>query len=328
MYSLTARLLPVFIEVILPLAVIWEVGYLGRKFLRLDPRPFSRAGLYILTPTVIFSSLMSSRITAEEGSRIVAVVFLLTGSLWVLSSLQTKLLHLCGEDRSAFSLTAMFINVVNYGFPVTYLAFGEAGLERAAVFAIGHGVLSNTIGAYIAAQGRAGSIREALRQVLRIPMLYAVLLALILRLAGVSLTASQSFGGIEIALIPSIYSSVRMLAQASVPIFMLILGMQLGNNGNNAPSSNRFSWPLFFAGFTRLIVSPGIAWLFTLLLGLQDLAARVTILEAAMSSAVLTVILATEFEARPQFVTRVVAGTTLVSMLTLTVLLSVLGGVR
>jgi hypothetical protein len=46
---------------------------------------------------------------------------------------------------------------------------------------------------------------------------------------------------------------------------------------------------------------------------------------AAMPSAVLMVILAIEFDARPRFVSTVVAGTTLASMVTLTVLLSLWG---
>lgn len=322
-YLPLTRLLSVFVEVILPLSVIWGVGYLGRRFLQLDPKSFSRAGLYLLTPTVIFTSLMSSQITAQEGIRIILAVFLLTGSLWVLSSLQARMLHLSAEAKSAFLLSSIFINTVNYGFPVVYLAFGQLGMERAAIFAVGHAVLCNTIGAYIAVQGHTRDVRQALRQMFRIPMLYSVLLALLLRLAGVSLSGNQYIGAVEIPLIRSLYTSIQMLAQAAVPLFMLVLGMQLGNfGGKDAFSSRHNKWPATLAGFTRLIISPALAWGFALLLGLEALAARVTILEAAMPSAVLTVILATEFETQPRFVTTVVAGTTLFSMITLTILLS------
>src|SRR5512136_2131404 len=100
------------------------------------------------------------------------VVFALMGALWLLASFQSRLLRLSPEDSSAFVLISIIINAVNYCFPVTLLAFGETGLERAAIFAGGHSIVSNTLGAYIAARGRASGIETAVRQALRIPMIY------------------------------------------------------------------------------------------------------------------------------------------------------------
>jgi len=312
----------VFVQVILPLALVWMVGFLGRRLLHLDPKPFSRAGIYLLSPALIFTSLMGSQITAEEGFRIIVVVFLLGGALWLLSFIQTKLLRLSQKDSSAFMLASIFMNTVNYGFPVVLLALGQSGLEWAVVFAVGHTVLSYTVGVYIAARGRSGGAREAAHQVLRIPMLYAVLLALILRAMGVSLDSGTLLGGLQIQLLPSLYNGVKLLAQGALPIFVLVLGMQLAGMNDRDTGAPRSFWPTVLAGSTRLIVSPALAWMLTRLVGLEALAARATILEASMPSAVNMTMLATEFETRPQFVTRVVVGTTLFSMITVTLLLS------
>ncbi len=318
------NLLPIFVQVILPVALVWGIGFLGRRLLHLDPKPLSRAGLYLLTPAVIFVALMDSQITAAESGRIIAAVVLLAVGLFLLSSLLARLLGLAGEERSAFLLSSIFINAVNYGFPTVLLALGSAGLERAAVFAVGHAFLSNTAGAYIAARGRAGGAREALRQVLGIPMFYAVALATILRLVGFSFSGTVSIGGMEIALLPSVYQAIKFLAQAAIPVFMLVLGMQLGEqmSGTRQPSTPRSILAMSLAGVSRLVISPLLAWGLTVLLGLQGLAARTTILEAAMPGAVITVILAIEFNAKPRFVTTVVVWTTLASMVTLTLLLS------
>ncbi len=319
-----ANPIPIFVTVILPLALVWGVGYLGRRLLKLDVAPFSRAGLYLLTPAVIFVNLMESKLTLAEGGGIVLVVALMAAALWLISWLQARLLRLSPEDGSALQLTSIFINAVNYGFPAVLLALGPAGLERAAVFAVAHALLSNTAGAYIAARGRAGGAKETLLQVLRIPMLYAVVLALLLRLAGVSLNAPFVIGGMEIALLPGIYQAVKLLAQAAVPVFMLVLGMQLAGNGRqDGPMPRRWLLPMALAGLNRLVLSPLLAWGLVRLAGLTGVAARATIMEAAMPSAVLMVILAIEFDARPRFVSTVVVGTTLASMVTLTLLLSV-----
>ena len=316
--------IPVFVEVIFPLALVWLAGFLARRFLHLDPQPFSRIGLYLLTPTVTFTSLMSSQISADEGWRIVIVVFALMAALWLLASMQSRLLRLSPEDSSAFVLVSIIINAVNYGFPVTLLAFGETGLERAAIFAGAHSIVSNTLGAYIAARGRASGIGTAARQALRIPMLYAVLLALVLRAAGISFSGTISIAGMAIPLLPSVYRAIQLLAQAAVPIFMLVLGMQLADTEGRKSAAQPSNLATSLASLTRLVISPVIAWSLAQAVGLGLLATRVTVLEAAMPSAVLTVILATEFKAQPHFAARVVVITTLFSMITLTLLLSAL----
>lgn len=317
--------IPVFVQVILPLAIVWGAGFAARRWLRLDPRPFSRAGLYLMTAPLIFVNLMESSIRADEASRIILVVLLLVGLLWLLSFTLARLLRLSPQDSSAFQLVSVFINAVNFGFPAVLLAMGEAGLERAVVFAVVHATLNNTLGGYIAARGKAGGIGQALRQVLRIPMVYAVLLALFFRLVGFSFSGTISLGSSEIPLLPSIYRAIELLAQGAIPVFLLVLGMQLGAPREAGTITTRISKPMLLAGGLRLIVSPLLAWALTTLVGLQGIAARAIILEAAMPSAVLSVILSTEFDTQPRFVTRVVVGTTLFSMITLTILLSIWG---
>lgn len=321
-----ANPIPVFIEVILPLALVWAVGYVARRFLKLDPRPFARAGLYLLTPTIIFVSLMDSEITLAEGGRVILLVGVLAIVLWLVAWGQARLLRLSPEDSSAFLLTSIFINSVNYGFPAVLLALGTEGLAWATFFAVGHALLANTAGGYIAARGRGGNVKQTLLAVLRIPMLYAVVLALVLRLAGVSLAVPFVIGGVRVALLPAVYQSIKLLAQSAVPIFMLVLGMQLaGNGGQETPGAKLPVGAMVLAGVNRLIVSPLLAWGLVLLLGIEGVAGQATIMEAAMPSAVLTVILAIEFDTRPRFVSAVVVGTTLASIVTLTLLLSLWG---
>lgn len=318
--------LPVFVAVILPLALVWGAGYVARRVLDLDPKPFSRLGLYLLTAPLIFTSLMESSITAGEAGRILLVAVLVMALLWLLSAGLIRLLRLPAQEGSAFQLAAILTNTVNYGFPATLLALGQAGLERAVVYAVAHAVLANTVGVYIAARGQAGGVGQALRQVLRIPMAYAVVLALLLRWAGVSLDGTVTLWGSEIALLPSLYRAVELLAQAAIPIFSLVLGMQLGgqNQHDGAPEPRQGGWTSpVLAGLMRLVVSPALAWGLVRLVGLTGISAQATILEAAMPSAVISVILATEFDTQPRFVTQVVVGTTLCSMLTLTILLSI-----
>jgi hypothetical protein len=76
----------------------------------------------------------------------------------------------------------------------------------------------------------------------------------------------------------------------------------------------------------RLLASPAIALLLAVPFGLSGVARQAGVLEAAMPAAVMTTVLAAEFQVEPEFMTAVVFTSTLLSPLTLTPLLAYLGG--
>jgi len=75
----------------------------------------------------------------------------------------------------------------------------------------------------------------------------------------------------------------------------------------------------------QLIVAPALAWLLSLAVGFDMLPAQVSVLEAATPTAVLAMILSIEFDAEPAVVTSAVVVTTLLSPLTITPILIMLG---
>ena len=96
--------------------------------------------------------------------------------------------------------------------------------------------------------------------------------------------------------------------------------MQLYGNGKRAPIG-----PLALAVALRLVGGIVVGALLAPLFGLDGAARQAGILQAAMPSAVICIILATEYDAEPAFVTSVVFATTVLSPLTLTPLLACLG---
>jgi hypothetical protein len=100
---------------------------------------------------------------------------------------------------------------------------------------------------------------------------------------------------------------------------LLLLGMQLSGYGRR----DHIGLLGIVAGL-RLVVSPLIAWALTAAFRFPPAAVQAGILEAAMPSAVLNSILATQFDIEPEFVSSAILVTTLLSPLTLTPLLQVL----
>jgi predicted permease len=204
--------------------------------------------------------------------------------------------------RAAFAVGATTPNVGNMGLPVSQLAFGDLGLQIAVMNFVAGAVLVNTAGIAIAAMA-GGSRRDALLAPLKYPALYAAI-------AGVVVNA------LEIELPVAIDTPAATLGAAAVPTMLVVLGLQLGTMSGRDNLVDTFA-----VNAARLIVSPAAAWLAAEALGLEGVTRGTLIVLAAMPTAVSAIVLASEFKARPAFVTQVVVTSTLASMVTLTLLI-------
>jgi predicted permease len=112
---------------------------------------------------------------------------------------------------------------------------------------------------------------------------------------------------------------VELLSNAAVPVMILVLGMQL----ERAARPER-PWLVGLAAFITLVVSPLMALGLSHLLQLSGPARQAALVEAAMPSAVITTIIALEYDIAPTFVTSVVFVSTILSPLTVTILIAFL----
>jgi hypothetical protein len=165
---------------------------------------------------------------------------------------------------------------------------------------------------YLASAGRT-SRRTALGQVFRVPLIYAVLLALGFRLLGVRLDEADGM------LAAGLYRGVRLVADATLPVLLLILGTQLMNRQPVTAAG-----VLTMAIVLRLLLSIPLAYGIGVVIGLSGLPLYVGTIQAAMPTAVNMIILALEFDAWPEFVSNGVVMTTLGSLVSLTFLIAVL----
>jgi predicted permease len=143
-----------------------------------------------------------------------------------------------------------------------------------------------------------------------VPLVYAAALGLLINLAGWTVPDPLA-------------KAFHLLGQGSVPTMLIVLGIKLAELVQNR--QNKVHVPaVVFVTVARLLVAPALAWLLAEALGLQGMARNVAIVEAAMPTAVITTILATEFETDSSFAALCVLVTTLISLPTLTILLNLL----
>ena len=299
------NLVSVFVNVLLPIFILMGFGVLLDRKLHIDVKSVSRVTFFIFSPCLIFSSLVSSMVSGQDSTLILAFVLLVTLVLGVIASLLGRLTRVDRVTMSAFMLSTLFMNSGNYGLSVNLFAFGEEGLARAALFFVGSAILSNTVGVFLAARGRAGA-RTALTRVFKAPLVYAAVAALLVNLGGWQVPEPIS-------------KALSIAGNGAVPSLLIVLGMQLSRT-----SIDSDVLMVVLATILRLIVAAGAAWLLADLMSLQGVTRQVCIVQASMPAAVTPLIIAVEYDAKPKFVTSVIFVSTLASMVTLAVLLSIL----
>lgn len=303
-------ILSAFVEVLLPVAVVIALGYvLGRAF-PLDARTLNRLSLYILSPCLMFVSLLRTDIAGDAAWRLAAQMLIVMTATTLCAALAFGLFRLAGPHRSGMLLTSTFMNSGNYGLSVSRFAFGELGFQYATIGYLTQTIMSQTVAIYLASAGTK-TRRAALGQVFRVPLIYAVLLALVLRAAGIPLDASNG------TVAASLFRGLRMAADATLPVLLINLGTQLTRRQPMTAAG-----PLAAASFIRLALSIPIAYGSGLLLGLSGMPLHIGTMQAAMPTAVNMVVLAIEFDAWPEFVSNGVVVTTLGSLVSLTVLIA------
>ena len=295
-----------FADNILPIIIVVGVGFVLQRTLRIDPRPLSRVIFYAFTPALVFTILASSAININEILHMAGFTILVSVGVGTLSWFLSHSLHLKPHLASAFILTSTFMNAGNYGLSVNSFALGEAGLTWASIYFVTNSLLINSAGVYVASVGRT-SPEKALLRLLKVPSLYAIPLALIVQANGISLPIA-------------LRRPIDLLGSASVPSMLILLGMQIARAG--VPKRGKL---VILTTGLRLLIAPLIAWFIASLMGISGVSRQVGILESAMPTAVLTMVLATEFDVEPEFVTAAVFITTLISPLTITPILAILG---
>jgi len=174
-----------------------------------------------------------------------------------------------------------------------------------------------TLGVYVASRSGGSAGLGAVKRVFRIPLIYAVVVGLLARALGlVPPTGSTAM------------ETLQLVGDASIPVMLLILGIQLANTDFGAALPE-----IGVAAAAKMILAPALAVGIALLVGFDDPAvARTYVLECAMPAAVTPLVLLIEFAddvqvggvSAPEFVSTVVAVTTVLSVPILTLLISVL----
>jgi predicted permease len=303
-------ILSVAINVIAPIfAIIGLAALVARRF-DPDARTLSTLIIYLFSPFLVLDGMAHSQIQADELVQIMGAALLLAVIMAGVGYAMTRIFNFERRLASAFMMTIVLLNAGNYGLPLNEFAFGPEGLQRAMVFYVTTGLVANTFGVFLASRG-AASMRDSFINIFKVPLVYCLIIGLLLNFTGTTMPMW-------------IERFVARLGSAAVPAMLVLLGIQLNSALQRATLRERWK-PILLAAGTRLIVGPVVALGIAAVLGLSGVTRSVVIVESSMSTAVISGVLAIQFDADADFVTGVILVTTLASVATLSVILLLLG---
>lgn len=300
-----AVLISIFASDILPIFLVAGAGFLLARRLGTSVKTLAQVVFYALIPCFVFKLLVTSKMTGPQVGRMALLAVLVVGAMGLAARLAAVPLRLSRAEISAFLLVVMFSNGGNYGLPVVLFAFGGDALSHGTVFFVTSSMLTYTVGVFLAAAGRRNA-RRAVLGIMKVPAIYGLATALLVLSSGISVPAA-------------LMRPIGLLSDAALPAMILVLGMQF----ERATLPKR---PCVVAAAVALslVVAPFVALGLTSILGLSGVARQAGVILASMPTAVVTTILAVEFDVEPAFVTNTVFITTLLSPLTLTPLIAYL----
>jgi predicted permease len=293
-----------FFNVLIPVFVIFALGYLGEKKIGFDTKTISTMSLYLMTPLLVFQTFFTNKLTMDY-LYIVMYAFGLCFALILIVYLISFIRKYNLKETCGIILGSVFMNNGNYGTPVALLLFGVAGFDYAIILMVTQSIVMATIGVYVAARGSdiGGGIKDTLAVVLRMPVAYGAVVGLLFQYVGIPIS-------------PSIMTTIDLVGSAAIPTIMLVLGMQLAKISLKNIEYEKITYALLI----KLAVAPLVAWGISALLPIEPLLKQLMIIMAGMPAAANTTMYAIQFNTKPEFVSICTFISTLLSLFTLPII--------
>jgi predicted permease len=254
-----------FVEKIIPLILAFFVGVLAKrlKLLSKDDAPILlKFVLTVSLPALTIIAINNVRVSADMlliPVFAIAVVLCMYG----ISNLANRGLKLPKQMFGSFLVGTMIMNTA-YALPFFHAAFGDEGLARASLFDIGNTFMIFTFTYFNAIKygDNPHTDKIAWNKFLKLPPLYAMLIAFLIKLGGISLP-------------PVSLNFLALVGQPTTPLVMIALGLYFEPRRKNIGKA-------FLAIFIRMGLGLGIGYLLAMIFGLQGLTATTVIVCSAL----------------------------------------------
>ena len=265
--------------------------------------------IQIALPFMILSSFIYTYDNTIKSNVLKTFYYTIIAYIIMITLSYLLLLPIKNDKKTILHFANVFTNTGYVGFPILNSIYGAEGVVYGSIFNIFFVILVWTYGIIIfKGNFEKKELKEELKKILLNPSIIAVCIGLILMIFDIQLSGA-------------LLSSIKAIGNITGPLSMIIIGVILSN-----VKLERYlrDWTLYYGIATRLIIIPAIMYLISLVVATPSKAINTVIIMSALPAAAMTSILAEIFDKEKDYAAVVVAVTTLLSLITVTVLLKVI----
>lgn len=298
------ELLHILLEISLPIILLIALGFGFKKIFKTDTKVLPKLNVYLIFPIVIFVKVYQAGITWDLILIVLPYIFILQVLMFLISLALGGFFHFDRNKRKALGNTFVLFNTGNFGIPLIELAFyGNAMAMASQLFiVIIQNITINTFGVFQASSGKSSKLK-ALKNVIKMPSLYAIALAVLFKMLDVGIPST--------IMIPLNYITGAFIAMA-----LITLGVQL--SGVNVKHGLK---QVLVGSAVKMLIAPVLGFALVLLLGIEGMLAQVLIIGISTPTAASCAIIAKEFDNEPGFSAQFVLATTVFCTLTLPIII-------
>jgi malate permease and related proteins len=292
----------ILLDIIFPIFLLIGAGAVLQRAIRLDLSTLSTLTVYFLLPAVCFVNIYESKMSSELISHTLVFLLLFNILLILTSMFIAKVNKFDRKLTATFKNSMVLSNSGNYGLPVSELVFAAnpAGMSIQIIISIFQNLLTFTYGFFNSVSAESSGL-DILRKIIRLPVIYALLLAITLKWLNIEIP--------EFLWRPIENSSNAFLAVALVTLGAQVAFLKI----------TRISRPIVWIVIGRLIISPIVGLLVIFTLGLTGITAQALFIASSFPSSRNSALLALEYDNYPEYASQAVLLTTVVSSITVAV---------
>ena len=294
---------------ILSIIIMIGIGYFLKRIDFLsekDINPFNKIVMYILMPCMIFHAIYSADLSMLSKLGILPFVILASSFVTgIVSYFILKQLKLDEITLWSVLVTVMIANTAFMGYPVTLGIFGQDGFLRA-IFCDMATLCIFLILSFVLIMKFGGTVKTAVKKITFFPPLWAVILGL-------------GFNFFNIPIGPIFDNTVNYLGQGAIPLIMIALGLSI-----DFSAIKRSKSMIIFTSIMKLAFFPLVAFIVASQLGLVDLQFKISVVEAAMPSGMMSLLLAITYKLDYELTSDCILINTVISLITLPIIIMIL----
>jgi len=315
MYEKIVISIAMLMGVILIAVLLRSVGIIKEE----QGKLFADLVTHVTLPALVFSSLSHATIYPEYALLALLMIVAELISL-VLAWMVGKKLHLENAQMGAFMLTSAFGSSSFLGYALISQVFPgniDTITEAVIISEVGLVPVLFTVGTMVAIYYGKSDLDSkgrllATTSFFKSPLFFSLV-------AGILWSTLHL--PVEGTLITPVFHFLKVLSSANTFLIAMTVGALLHFSGIRT-----IIWVILFTILIKLILKPLMVWIPTLAMDLQDWQLQVLILEAAMPSALLTVVFAKTYGCDAKLASKLIFATLVSSSITIIVIFGVLAG--